>query len=56
MLTSVSDSPIVILGLITILLSIVGCFMDNISATIILAPCCCPPFWNAVFPPCSSAS
>lgn len=42
MLTSVSDSPIVILGLITILLLIVGCFMDNISATIILAPMLLP--------------
>ena len=38
MLTSVSDSPIVILGLITILLLIVGCFMETNAAIIILAP------------------
>lgn len=41
-LTTISDSPIVILGLITILLLVVGCFMDNISSTIILAPMLLP--------------
>ena len=42
LLTSVSDSPIVIMAMITILLLLVGCFMDNISATIILAPMLLP--------------
>ena len=41
-LTGISDSPIVIMALITILLLIVGCFMDNISSTIILAPILLP--------------
>lgn len=41
-LSTISDSPIVIMGLIMILLLIVGCFMDNISATIILAPMLMP--------------
>ena len=41
-LESISSSPIIIMGLITILLLIVGCFMDNISATIILAPMLLP--------------
>ena len=41
-LTSISENPIVIMGLITVLLLIVGCFMDNISATIILAPMLLP--------------
>jgi len=41
-LTSVTDSSVVILLLIVVLLLIVGCFMDNISATIILAPILLP--------------
>ena len=41
-LTSVSASPVVILMMISALLLIVGCFMDNISATIILAPILLP--------------
>ncbi|MEG1575151.1 MAG: TRAP transporter large permease, partial [Bacteroidales bacterium] len=41
-LTSISDNPVVIFFLITVFLLIVGCFMDNISATIILAPILLP--------------
>lgn len=41
-LTSVSASPVAILMMISVLLLIVGCFMDNISATIILAPILLP--------------
>ena len=41
-LTGISSSPVVIMALITILLLIVGCFMDNISSTIILAPILLP--------------
>lgn len=42
MLSAFSDSPVVIFLLITVFLLIVGCFMDNISATIILAPILLP--------------
>lgn len=41
-LGSISSNSIVIMLLITVLLLIVGCFMDNISATIILAPMLLP--------------
>lgn len=41
-LTSISDNPAVILLMIAVLLLIVGCFMDNISATIVLAPILLP--------------
>lgn len=41
-LGTLSSSPVIIMMLITILLLIVGCFMDNISATIILAPMLLP--------------
>jgi len=37
-LTTVSDSPTVILLIINIFLLIVGCFIDNISSCLILAP------------------
>lgn len=40
--TSVSSSPVVIMLMITLLLLVVGCFMDNISATIILTPILLP--------------
>jgi C4-dicarboxylate transporter DctM subunit len=39
---SISDEPIVIMMLITILLLIVGCFMDTIAAIIILTPILLP--------------
>lgn len=42
MLTMISDSPVVIMLMISAMLLIVGCFMDNISATIILAPILLP--------------
>lgn len=42
MLTSFSDNPVIIMLMIAVLLLIVGCFMDNISATIILAPILLP--------------
>lgn len=42
MLTSFSDNPVIIMLLIAALLLVVGCFMDNISATIILAPILLP--------------
>ena len=41
-LGSISSNSIVIMLLITVMLLIVGCFMDNISATIILAPMLLP--------------
>ena len=41
-MNSITSSPVVIVLLITVLLLIVGCFMDNISATIILAPILLP--------------
>lgn len=41
-LTSFSSSPFVIMTLITIFLLIVGCFMDNISSTIVLTPMLLP--------------
>lgn len=41
-LTSISDNPAIILLMIVVLLLIVGCFMDNISATIVLAPILLP--------------
>jgi C4-dicarboxylate transporter, DctM subunit len=39
---SISDSPIVIMLLITVLLLLVGCFMDTIAAIIILTPILLP--------------
>ncbi len=41
-LVSFSSSPIVIIGLMMLLLLIVGCFLDGISAVIILAPILVP--------------
>lgn len=42
LMTSFTDNPVIIMLLIAVLLLIVGCFMDNISATIILAPILLP--------------
>lgn len=42
MFTTISDNPVVIMLMITALLLVVGCFMDNISATIILTPILLP--------------
>ncbi|NLW07687.1 MAG: TRAP transporter large permease, partial [Clostridia bacterium] len=42
LLFSISDSFIVIMIIINVLLLIIGCFLDNISATIVLAPILLP--------------
>jgi len=42
MITSVTDNPIIILLLINLFLLIIGCFIDNISSTIILTPILLP--------------
>ena len=41
-LSGLSGGPIAVMAIITIALLIVGCFLDNISATIILAPLLLP--------------
>ena len=41
-LSNMAGGPIAIMAVITVTLLIVGCFMDNISATIILAPLLLP--------------
>ncbi len=46
MFISISDNPYMIMLMITALLLVVGCFMDNISSTIILAPLLLPTAIN----------
>lgn len=41
-LANLSGGPVAVMAVITIALLIIGCFMDNISATIILAPLLLP--------------
>ncbi|MFN7250420.1 MAG: TRAP transporter large permease [Anaerobacillus sp.] len=48
---SVSESPIVIILLITLLLLIVGCFMDTLAAIIILTPILLPIAINIGYDP-----
>ncbi|RXJ02041.1 TRAP transporter large permease [Anaerobacillus alkaliphilus] len=48
---SVSESPIVIILLITLLLLIVGCFMDTLAAIIILTPILLPIAVNIGYDP-----
>lgn len=48
---SISESPIVIILLITILLLIVGCFMDTLAAIIILTPILLPIAVNIGYDP-----
>ncbi|NEU30838.1 TRAP transporter large permease [bacterium LRH843] len=50
-LMSVSESPIVIMLLITLLLLIVGCFMDTLAAIIILTPILLPIAINLGYDP-----
>ncbi|WP_088105888.1 TRAP transporter large permease [Halalkalibacter urbisdiaboli] len=51
MMLSISESPIVIILLITILLLIVGCFMDTLAAIIILTPILLPIAINIGYDP-----
>jgi C4-dicarboxylate transporter DctM subunit len=48
---SISENPIVIILLITILLLIVGCFMDTLAAIIILTPILLPIAVNIGYDP-----
>ncbi|MGO4887467.1 TRAP transporter large permease [Anaerobacillus sp. MEB173] len=48
---SISESPIVIILLITVLLLIVGCFMDTLAAIIILTPILLPIAVNIGYDP-----
>ncbi|OIJ17513.1 C4-dicarboxylate ABC transporter permease [Anaerobacillus alkalidiazotrophicus] len=48
---SISESPIVIILLITLLLLIVGCFMDTLAAIIILTPILLPIATNIGYDP-----
>jgi len=50
-LLSVSENPIVIIMLITVLLLIVGCFMDTLAAIIILTPLLLPIATNIGYDP-----
>ncbi|MGA9289372.1 MAG: TRAP transporter large permease subunit, partial [Anaerobacillus sp.] len=50
-LLSISDSEIVIILLITVLLLLVGCFMDTLAAIIILTPILLPIAVNIGFDP-----
>ncbi|MYL32042.1 TRAP transporter large permease subunit [Pontibacillus yanchengensis] len=51
MMLSVSDSQIVIMLMITVLLLIVGCFMDTLAAIIILTPILLPIATNIGYDP-----
>lgn len=50
-LLSISENPIVIIMLITVLLLIVGCFMDTLAAIIILTPLLLPIATNIGYDP-----
>jgi C4-dicarboxylate transporter DctM subunit len=51
MMLSISESPLVIILLITVLLLIVGCFMDTLAAIIILTPILLPIALNLGYDP-----
>ena len=51
-----SDSPWVFLLIVNLLLLVVGCFLDNIAAMIMLAPILAPIAVSYGIDPCTSAS